>query len=328
MKIIKGLIIIVSVLFLTGWGKTDLQEGKDYFRAQQADKAIESFTKAIQANPKEQEAYFFRGATYSAIGQFSQAVEDYTKTIELNSQHGEAYWSRGYCYANMRMDDKAIADYMMSLKLGTKMEALVYELRAGAYYRKGMINEAEADLESVLRLKPGDQKAIAGLEDIKKAKADPNFKPPSVETNSANEQQWNEESARKEAFKDLKLTVDIEKYPSFDPDFIENQKALKENKQKVGDRYVTMEPSIGGYMVSKIDDKGYPLITMAYSNAGELLTVRLFSSNSYPKNAYVYVVKGDNKYKPGQLLFVSFHVSNHEMYNFNPEGKCTAHFKK
>lgn len=81
-------------------------------------------------------------------------------------------------------------------------------------------------------------------------------------------------------------------------------------------------------MVSKIDDKGHPLITMAYSNAGELLSVRLFSSDSYPRKAYVYVVKGDNKYKPGQLLFVSFHVSDHEMYNFNSEGKCTAHFKK
>lgn len=166
------------------------------------------------------------------------------------------------------------------------------------------------------------------MEDIKKVKADTNFKLPSAGENSADEGQWNEESARKEVFKDLKLTTDIKAYPATDPDFIENQKALKNNRQRVADRFITMEPSINGYMVSKMDDKGHPSITMAYSNTGELLTVRLFSSNTYPRKACVYIVKGDNTYKPGQLLFVSFHVSDHEMYDFNSEGKCTAHFKK
>ena len=322
----KWFIAITGLLFLVGWGKGDLQKGKEYFRSQQADRAIESFTKAIQSNPEEQEAYFFRGATYSATGRFKQAIEDYTKTIELNPGYSDAYWSRGYCYANMRMDDKAIADYTVSLKLGTKMEALVYELRAAAYYRKGMLNEAEADLRSVLRLKPGDPKAAAGLEDIKEAKADPDFKPPAIEKSSAGEQEWDEDSARKEAFKGLKLTADVSKYPSFDPDFEENQKALEENKQRIGDRFITREPSVGGYMVSKIDDKWRPLISMAYSNTGELLTARLFSSGIYPRKAYVYVVKGNDRYKPGQLLFVSLHVSKHEVYNFNPEGKCTGHF--
>jgi len=328
MKIMKWVTIIAGFLFLTGFGKSDLQEGKEYFRAKQAAKAIEAFTKAVQSNPKEQEAYFFRGATYSAIGQFNQAIEDYTKTIELNPQNSEAYWSRGYCYANIRMDDKAITDYTVSLKLGTIMEALVYQLRSGAYGRKKMWDEAEADVRSYLRLKPGDQQAIKALEDIKNAKADSGFKLPSAETNSVDEGQWNEESARKEAFKDLQLTADIKIYPAFDPDFVENQKALKENRRRVGDRFITMEPSIKGYMLSRIDASGHPTITMAYSNTGELLTVRLFSSDTYPKKAYVYIVKGDNAYKPGQLLFVSFHVSDHEMYNFNPEGKCTAHFKR
>ncbi|MCX5667273.1 MAG: tetratricopeptide repeat protein [Candidatus Omnitrophica bacterium] len=121
MRIMKLFVVFAGLLILAGWGKSDLQQGKDYFRAQQADKAIDSFTKAIQSNPKEQEAYFFRGATFSAIGRFDQAIDDYSKVIELNPQHEEAYWSRGYCYQNKRMDDKAIADYTESLRLGTRM---------------------------------------------------------------------------------------------------------------------------------------------------------------------------------------------------------------
>ena len=95
----------------------------------------------------------------------------------------------------------------------------------------------------------------------------------------------------------------------------------------MGNRFVTNEPSIRGYIVSELDDKFHPLISMAYSNSGEPLTVRLFSGTGYPRKAYVYVIKGDEKYKPGQLLFVSFHVSGKEMFNFNSEGKCTAHVK-
>ena len=188
MKIIKWFFVIISFFIFIGWGKSDLQEGKDYFRAGQAAKAIDSFTKAIQLNPKEQEAYFFRGATFSAIGQFDPAIEDYMKVIQLNPQHEEAYWSRGYCYQNKRMDDKAITDYTESLRLGTKMKALVYELRAGAYYRKSMLREAEEDLKFVLQLKPGDQKALKGLEDIRKAKSDPSFDPQALKFRPIDEQ--------------------------------------------------------------------------------------------------------------------------------------------
>ena len=184
----KALIVMLGVFILMGCGKNDLQEGKAYFRTRQTDKAIDSFTKAIHSNPQEQEAYFFRGATFSARGQFDQALGDYSKVLELNAQHADAYWSRGYCYQNKKLDDKAIADYTKSLSLGTKMEPLVYELRAGAYFRKAMLNEAEKDLRSALRFKPRDPKILRGLEDIKKAKADPSFGPHALKFRPLEEQ--------------------------------------------------------------------------------------------------------------------------------------------
>lgn len=199
MKTIKWLIIVAGFLFLTGFGKSDLQQGKDHFLACRSaadsneaftlyNKAIESFTRAIHSNPKEEEAYFFRGASYLNLGQFDPALGDFTKVIEINPKNGEAYWNRGYCYANKRMDDKAIADYTMSIGLKPKMEALAYELRAGAYARKKMWDEAEADLKWVLVLKPGDQKTLKALEDIKTLKNDTTFDPHSLKNRPLNEQ--------------------------------------------------------------------------------------------------------------------------------------------
>jgi len=184
----RWFIPVVGLIFLAGCSKSDLQAGKDYFRDGQHAKAVGAFTRAIQSNPKDQEAYFFRGATFSAVGQFHQAIADYTKTIELNPQHKEAYWSRGFCHDNMGKYDQAIADFTRSLELGTNMKALVYGLRAKAYWMKSMFREAEADLNSVLQIEPNDPLALAGLREIEKARADPNFNPGALKFRPIEEQ--------------------------------------------------------------------------------------------------------------------------------------------
>ncbi len=184
----RWVIPVIGLIFLIGWGKSDLQAGKDYFRANQPAKAIKSFTKAIQPNPQNQEAYFFRGATFSAIGQFNPAIADYTKTMEINPQHKEAYWSRGYCYANLEKFDEAITDYTKSLELGTAMKALVYESRAKVYFRKSMLNEAEADINSALQIDPNNPSAQARLKEVQKAKATPYFNPSALKFRPIEEQ--------------------------------------------------------------------------------------------------------------------------------------------
>ncbi|MDD5428790.1 MAG: tetratricopeptide repeat protein [Candidatus Omnitrophica bacterium] len=188
MKRMKWLIIMTGFLFLAVSGESAAQQGKEPFRAGQDEKVIESLTKNIQENPKNAQAYFLRAASYSVAGQFNQAIDDYTKAIELNPQYSEAYWSRGFCYANMGKDDKAIEDYAAYLKLARKMQALVYEMRASAYYRKGMFDEAEADLKSALELQPEFKKAAEGLEEIKKARNDPGFIPNSIKFRNLTEQ--------------------------------------------------------------------------------------------------------------------------------------------
>jgi len=184
----RWMLLVAAVVVLSGWGKSDLQAGKDYFQAGEYEKAVDSFTKAIQSNPKDQEAYFFRGATLSAVEQFDQAVRDYTKALEINPKYADAYWSRGYCYANARKYAEAIADYTKSLELGTNMGALVHGLRAKVYFQKSRLDEAEADLKAVLQLTPNDPEALQGLEEIKKARANPSFNPDALELRPINEQ--------------------------------------------------------------------------------------------------------------------------------------------
>lgn len=178
----------ISCLLIAGCNASGLQKGKELVAKRAYSSAIEVLTNVIRDNPQNAEAHFFRGASYSAIKEWDKAIEDYSIAIELDPHYVEAYWSRGYCYANKRMDEKAIDDYTQSLALGTQFSARVYSLRAGAYFRSSMLDKAEQDLLSVLQLKPGDEEATQGLEDIRKAKLDPTFTPSALRYRSIAEQ--------------------------------------------------------------------------------------------------------------------------------------------
>lgn len=144
---------------------------------------------------------------------------------------------------------------------------------------------------------------------------------------------WTEETAREEAFRNAQGQINISDYPSQDPNFEENQRALQNNEKRVDDRFITAnpEPPIG-YVVSKIDAKGHALITYFYGADGRLITVRLFSAPDYPRSAYIYCIESEcadaeKKYKAGELLSVSFHVSDREVFYFGPDGHLNAHLK-
>ena len=145
---------------------------------------------------------------------------------------------------------------------------------------------------------------------------------------------WTEETARQEAFKDIKHHIDVSKYPAFDPNVMENQKAIREGRQRVANRFVTPNPEPPvGYVVSEVNDKGYPSITMFYGTDGHLVSVREFSGSKFPRTAYIYCINeedckyGNKEYKAGELMSVSLHLPGTEAFYFTPDGKMTGHMK-
>ena len=144
--------------------------------------------------------------------------------------------------------------------------------------------------------------------------------------------EWTEETARQEAFKDIKRNIEVWEYPAYDPQFTENQAALQQGGGKVADRFVSANPEPPvTYVVSKIGPGG-PTITMFYAADGRLMSVRIFSRAGYPRSAYAYCVadtleNNGKVYKPGELMSVSFHVAGNEMFYFDTEGKLTDHVK-
>ncbi|HEX8248664.1 MAG TPA: protein kinase [Pyrinomonadaceae bacterium] len=93
------------------------RQADNFYARKRFDKAIETYTLAIELNPNDYAIYNNRGAAYHATGEFQKAIADYTKAAELNPYHFSAYNNRGAAYEDIGSIEQAITDYRKALEL-------------------------------------------------------------------------------------------------------------------------------------------------------------------------------------------------------------------
>lgn len=67
--------------------------------------------------------YRNRGTAYFSQGAFDLAIADYTKAIEMDPQDADAYGGRGMAYRQKGLRSEAIADLEAYLRLTTSVTA-------------------------------------------------------------------------------------------------------------------------------------------------------------------------------------------------------------
>src|SRR5262245_7126454 len=82
--------------------------GVEYARAKQYDKAIEEFSKAIEAEPKDPKNYVNRAQVYQVTGKAKEAIADYARVIELEPKNKDAYANKGSLEVQSNQNDAAI----------------------------------------------------------------------------------------------------------------------------------------------------------------------------------------------------------------------------
>ncbi len=122
-------------------------------RKGQYDEAITEFAKALEANPRDAEAYNSQGSTYTLKGQYDQALADFNKALELNPKYAKAYYNRALAYYYKGRYDEAIADLTKATELQPK-DAEAYHNRGLAYDQKRSYDKAISDFNKAIALKP------------------------------------------------------------------------------------------------------------------------------------------------------------------------------
>ena len=119
--IVICLLLFVNVVNCYGAKETAdefFERGKKFSSVENADQAIDNYSKAIKINPKFSKAYNNRGIAYILKKQYNLAVADFSKAIESDPKNGQAYNNRAIVYSYQGETDKARQDLHKAQSLG------------------------------------------------------------------------------------------------------------------------------------------------------------------------------------------------------------------
>jgi tetratricopeptide (TPR) repeat protein len=170
MKIIVITLTVAILFSISGCKNSEIaavERGYRWYQRGEYNKAIDTFSTALEANPTNKYALAGRGDSYAEIKEYEKAFADYDKGIESYPSWGALYYHRGVCWQESAELDgwydehklaKALADYSKVIELDPETSA--------AYINRAFINKmmgnyvlALADYDIILELTPDDKKA-------------------------------------------------------------------------------------------------------------------------------------------------------------------------
>ena len=123
-KIYSIIILLVLIVFVVNsYGAKETAEefyekGKQIASVENADQAIDNYSKAIKINPKFAKAYNNRGVAYIWKKKYYLAIADFSKAIELDPKNGKAYNNRAIVYSYQGETGRALEDLKKAKSLG------------------------------------------------------------------------------------------------------------------------------------------------------------------------------------------------------------------
>ncbi|GFJ81491.1 tetratricopeptide repeat protein [Phytohabitans houttuyneae] len=124
-------------------------------------RALSDFTRAVELEPGEPEAFAGRGETYRLLERYDEALADFKRAVGLEPEYAWAFGSRAQTYRALERDSEALADLSRAIELDDSEDWLFVE-RGEVYQELERYDEALADFNRAVGLDPEDAAALAG----------------------------------------------------------------------------------------------------------------------------------------------------------------------
>ena len=154
MKKIYALASLFMPLLMLGQSNKLIRQA---LRAEDPNEKIELFNQAIEEDPKNLDAYFYRALTKNEIGDYHGAILDYTKIIFYNPD-ADSYYNRGNCKFNLEDFEGASEDYEKAIEIDPELWDAVYNLGQAKFYL-GDYAAAISNFSKILKVFPEDSKS-------------------------------------------------------------------------------------------------------------------------------------------------------------------------
>lgn len=123
-----------------------LRAGHSLYRKKIYRKALQEFGKAIELDPDNYRAYFWRGRVHIKTNHLKEATSDFQKVIDLKPDYAEAYDNLGWIHLKLEEYDRSIDYLSRSLELKPK-DGWTHYTRGRSYYKKNDLQKARKDMK-------------------------------------------------------------------------------------------------------------------------------------------------------------------------------------
>ncbi len=104
-------------------GKIPLYEGRPLISEKKYEEALEAFNKAIEINPKDDNALSSKGAMLGTLGRHEEALEAFNKAIEINPKNDDALSNKGIALGYLGRHEEALEAYNKAIEIKPKNDA-------------------------------------------------------------------------------------------------------------------------------------------------------------------------------------------------------------
>jgi tetratricopeptide (TPR) repeat protein len=131
----------------------------------QADEAVTLYTRALQLNPEDAQAWYGRGKGFASMGDFGHAVESYRASLDRVSDFFWAWYDLGLAQLELR-DFAQAADSLRRAQLLRASDHKTSIARARALRGSGDLTGAYIEYQSALALRPNATAALRGRDEM------------------------------------------------------------------------------------------------------------------------------------------------------------------
>jgi tetratricopeptide (TPR) repeat protein len=116
-----------------------IKKGQQKDAAEEFDKALDVYSKAIEIEPDNPLAYDKRAITYIKMNKFPKAIRDINDALEIDPEFAPGYNHRGLANYYSNKSILAIQDFDMAIEIDTEY--------ARAYFNRGLVKLDFGDVE-------------------------------------------------------------------------------------------------------------------------------------------------------------------------------------
>ena len=120
MKLLFLLFLLMPVTTFSQTATSYLMSGNVKLISRDFKNAISDFTKAIDLDPKNSQAYFNRGVAKAGLEEHTGAIADYNKSLELDPKNQAAYYKRGLSKIEIKLHKEAVSDFDKAIIVSPK----------------------------------------------------------------------------------------------------------------------------------------------------------------------------------------------------------------